>query len=185
MKRVTVRKALGVLLAGSLSMTALYAEEDFTGVGLVGVGASINHYKTLDNLNLENDYSAPSFDIKLGAKNNDWRFMGTYSFVKDETVAGSTAKNVLLTGSVDYLIYNAPMGNGVVLQPFIGVVGGYEEYKYGGAIDESGAAYGGQIGAILDMQDCSVDAGFKYFGTTLDSVDEVYGFSVGLNYKIK
>jgi hypothetical protein len=35
------------------------------------------------------------------------------------------------------------------------------------------------------MQDCSVDAGFKYLGSTLDSVDEVYGFSVGLNYKIK
>jgi hypothetical protein len=181
MKKSCVIGFCKAAIVGGMLLNAANAGES---TGILGIGTSFLHFKTLDSLNLEQDYTVPSLDLKIGAKNDEWRFLLAYSFIKDESLSGGTAKNSLLTGQVDYLLYNIPMEGEQMIQPYIGATVGYEEYKFGSSIDESGAAYGGQLGAIWDCPDYSIDATFKYLDTSLDSVNEIYGFSLGFNYKL-
>ena len=154
------------------------------GTGLMGIGASYYHFKSNDNLGLEHDYSVPSLDLKIGAKNPDWRFLLGYSFIKDDTVAGATAENILVTGELDYIFYTVPMQNQTLFQPFIGGTVGYHGYKYGSTIDENGVAYGAQVGAIFDFENFSIDTTAKYMDSSNDNANEFYGISVGFNYKL-
>ena len=152
--------------------------------GLLGIGASYYHFKSNDNIGLEHDYSVPSLDLRIGAKNSDWRFLVGYSFIKDDTVAGATAENILVTGELDYIFYTVPMQNQTLFQPFIGGTLGYHGYKYGNTIDENGVAYGAQVGAIFDFENFSIDTTAKYMDSSNDNSNEFYGLSVGFNYKL-
>ena len=181
MSRTLIKSVCKTAVAGLLLSSAVYAGDS---TGLMGIGASYYHFKSNDNIGLEHDYSVPSLDLRIGAKNEDWRFMFGYSFIKDETISGGTAENTLFTGELDYIFYTVPMENQTLFQPFIGGTVGYHGYKYGSTIDEDGFAYGGQIGAIFDMEDFSIDATARYMGSSVDDVNEFYGISVGFNYKL-
>ncbi len=180
MKTKQFTKTLGVLAVGSMLLTQAPQAES---VGLIGVGVTAYTFDTLDSLGLSNSYTAPALTLKLGAKNEDFRFLLGYSFIADETVAGSTAANTYILGQLDYMFYNIPTNSGAI-RPYIGFVVGYEEYKYNDTIDESGGAYGGEIGAIWDFETFSIDAGISYMDSSLDSVNDAYGFTLGFNYKI-
>ena len=169
--------AVVTLLSG-----ALYAD---SGTGLMGIGASMYHFKSNDNIGLEHDYTVPSLDFRIGAKNSDWRFLIGYSFIKDETVAGSTAENILATSQLDYIFYTTPIAKETLFQPFIGATVGYHGYKYGSSIDEDGVTYGAQVGAIFDFENFSIDTTARYMDSSNSNSNEFYGVSVGFNYKLK
>ena len=181
MKKHKMTKMCKALVLGGILLNVANAQD---GTGILGLGTTFGHFKTLDSLRLEQDYTAPSLDLKIGAKNSDWRFLLGYSFIKNETISGATAKNTLVTGQIDYLLYDIPINAQQAIQPYIGTTVGYEEYKFGSSIDERGTAYGGQLGAIWDCPDYSIDAAFRYLDTSLDNVNEIYGFSLGFNYKL-
>ena len=174
----TIKSVTAIALLSGI----LYADDSSTG--LMGIGTSFYHFKTNDTIGLEHDYTVPTLDIKIGAKNSDWRFLLGYSFVKDETVVGETAENILVTGELDYIFYTTPMQGQTLFQPFIGGTVGYHGYKYGSTIDENGVAYGAQVGAIFDFQTFSIDTTAKYMGSSNDNANEFYGVSLGFNYKL-
>ena len=183
MKRTFLKSVSTVAVAGLL-MGSVAMAEDSSGVGLMGVGTSFYHFKTTDNLGLENDYTVPTFDLRIGAKNQDWRFLLGYSFIKDESLPGGTAENNLLTGQLDYIFSTTPIAEGTLIQPFIGGTLAYHNYKFGSVIDEDGVSYGAQLGAIFDFDKFSIDATARYMDSSLDHVNEFYGVSIGINYKL-
>ena len=182
MKRTFLKSMTTVAVAGLLTSSVAMADDSSTG--LIGVGTSFYHFKTADSLGLENDYTVPTFDLRVGAKNQDWRFLLSYSFVKDEDLSGGTAENNLLTGQLDYIFSTTPVEGGALVQPFVGGSLAYHNYKFGSAIDEDGVSYGAQIGAILDFDKVSIDVTARYMDSSLDNVNEFYGVSLGLNYKL-
>jgi len=182
MKRAFLKSMSSVAVAGLLMSSVAIADDSSTG--LMGVGTSFYHFKTTDSLGLENDYTTPTLDLRIGAKNQDWRFLLGYSFVKDKDLPGGTADNNLLYTQLDYIFSTTPIAPNTLLQPFIGGTIAYQNYKFGSVIDEDGVAYGGQIGAIFDFDKFSIDATARYMDSSLDHVNEFYGISVGINYKL-
>lgn len=184
-------KRISALLVATV-LTIPVAAEDTRAFGKTNTVALIGLELGSMNMDAQNDFGQSysesgifDFGIRLGAKTEDYRFMGAFHVLDNYNAPnGDTVKNTLVTAHLDYMFWRWDVGSNMDLKPFIGANVGYQEYKTG-SIDEDGVTYGAETGLILDMGIVDADLGIRYMGSQADHVNDMFNVYLGVNLKIQ
>jgi hypothetical protein len=122
--------------------------------------------------------SSEGIGIRLGAENENVRFLLIYDIIADKTYNNATVSQYMITGNLDFFI---PV-NSQKIKPFIGLIFGQAEYKVSSYSDRDNI-YGGEAGIELSYEHFSIDVFGRYTATALDKVNHYIQSGIGLNYK--
>ncbi len=182
-------KGISALLMATALITCAVAD-DKREFGKTNTDALLGLELGSMNIDAQNDLGQSytkngvlDFGIRLGAQTEDYRFLGIYHILEDYTNANDKVTNQMLTLHFDYMFWRWDLGSNVDLKPFIGVNGGYQEYKYS-TVKDDGYTYGVETGLILGLDIVDIDLGIRYMGTEIDMVNDMFNIYLGINLKI-
>lgn len=131
---------------------------------------------------LRTNYSQSSagFGLRIGAENEEFRFLLIYEIIQDEKYNNiATVSQNMITGNLDYFIPTQSQ----TIKPFIGVIFGQAEYKFSSYSDSS-YIYGAEVGLDFNInKHYSIDIFGRYIPSSLDTVNHYIQSGIGLNYK--
>lgn len=170
-----MKKGLLALMAtASLVTTTLSAEENWytEAKGFIGIEGGQSKISatgtTATAFNTDTSDFESEIGIRLGAVDEDWR--ATLAVWLRDNPSGTQLDRANL--AIDYYFLAQKME--FPLQPFIGAHAGYMGYKSNVAVggstelfEQSGPAYGVQVGATLDLDIVSFDLGYRHSLTNL------------------
>jgi hypothetical protein len=185
LKKITMFLAFAALTTSAIADNEALGNDSRNTSALIGLEMGSMNIDAQTAV-FEESYSKNIFDvgIRLGAKSEDYRFLGIYHILDSFDHAGNKVENILATAHLDYMFWRWDLGSSINLKPFIGANGGYIENKYS-AVKEDGFTYGAETGLILDMRLFDVDLGVRYMGSNVDAVNELFNVYIGINVKIQ
>ena len=185
LKKISILLAFAVLSVSAIADNEALRNESKNTFALIGLEMGSMNVDAQTAV-FEESYSKNVYDvgIRLGAKSEDYRFLGIYHILDSFDHDGNKVENILATAHLDYMFWRWDLSSSINLKPFIGANGGYVENKYS-AVKEDGFTYGAETGLILDMRVFDVDLGVRYMGSGVDAVNELFNVYVGINVKIQ
>jgi hypothetical protein len=165
----------GVVLGASAGNYEVEANPSkvLLGIQLSGAWVQGTHKTDLDYATQGYGYG-----VRLGAENREWRTMLSADRMNNGKVSYERGEL-----HVDYLFLQGQMAQ-MGLRPFIGLNGGYANYKAQGGINESGFTYGGEAGIVYDVSDqVDIDLTCQYVLSQAAAFDHATNLGIGINYK--
>jgi hypothetical protein len=168
------KKALwSIILLGSVSASA---------ESILGVEGSYSYTDASEPATGTNyTLSTPAFGLRLGAMNDEFRFMFIGTSMLDEKDGGATVTQDLYLATIDYFI---PIPTDITtFKPYIGANLGYLDYKYS-SVSEGDSLFGGQVGVLFNSSEkVDFDIFVRYYKPQQDDVHNLVQSGLGINYK--
>jgi len=167
--------ALSVAILAAVNLSA----ETSSIIGVEGVYNNID--AKVPGIGTSYNQSTEGIGARIGAESEDFRFLLIYDWLKDQTYAGATVSQYMITGNLDYFI-PIPIESKEI-RPFIGAIFGQAKYEIS-SYSDTGYVYGGEVGIDFNINKYfSVDLFGRYTGADLDTVNHYVQAGIGLNYK--
>ena len=166
-----------IVLSAAILATVNLSAETSSIIGVEGIYNNIDAQEPALRTNY--NQSSAGIGARIGAENENFRFLLIYDSIKDQDHNGATVSQYMITGNLDYFI---PVGSQDI-RPFIGAIIGQAEYKYA-SYSENGYVYGGELGIDFKInKHFDIDVFGRYTAAGLDRVNHYVQSGIGLNYK--
>ncbi|CAA6822187.1 MAG: Unknown protein [uncultured Sulfurovum sp.] len=167
-----------IFILAFMSMSTLYAAEDFSSERLLGIEVGYTTTVTNGDGTQRTERDA-EVGVRIGAQNDDWRTTLSARFMKS---GGRDYQKIML--DFDHFVWESLYETDqVVFKPYLGGHAGWLRYTDDISLSDNGFAYGGQVGLALNvLKEVDFDLAYKYTVTDMEMVDNFGSFVLGVNY---
>ncbi|KIM03272.1 MAG: hypothetical protein KN64_12625 [Sulfurovum sp. AS07-7] len=168
-----------ILSIGLLSILTLSAEELTTNERILGIEAGYTNAKGKNLIDAKNHDRDPSFGLKIGVQNDEWRTTIGGDFFRSTNIK---YKRALLSFDRNIWVLK-DKDNDIDYKPYLGGHGGWMTQDIGSDTTVNGMVYGMQGGLAVHTQNAvDFDFGYRYSLSNIESMDSVDSFTFGVNY---
>jgi len=168
-----------ILSMGVFSILTLSAQELTTNERILGIEAGYTNFKAKNAIGISQSDSNPSFGLKIGVQNDEWRTTLGGDFFNSTNFK---YKRALL--SFDRAIWTLrDKENDIDYRPYLGAHGGFMSQNVGADTKTDGMVYGLQGGLTVHTENSvDFDFGYRYSTSNIESFESLDNLTFGVNY---